>query len=249
VSRKHSAVNAQTQRVIPWSLINKVTSLMFIASLILWGYVEMTDADRFPIEHVKITGNYPHIHHKKIENALVPLVQNGFFNLPMAQLQQTLEQFPWIAHVELKRQWPDTLIVNIFEHQAYCLWNDTTVIATDNRLFKPPEPTLLKHLPKLYGPNGTEQIVLSMFEQLEEQLKPLQISVASLTLDNYYTWRMQLTNNLIVNLGREDVVARVGRFAKAYPKVFANQSADAAEYIDMRYQHGMAVKWRKQHKV
>lgn len=228
---------------INWSLINKITSLVFIVSVMLWGYVEITDPERFPFEHVKITGEYPHTDAQKIQQAVTPFVQDGFFNVSLKRLQVELEQLPWIVKADVKRQWPDTLIVNMTEHEAYCRWNNTAVIAADNTLFFPAITTIPAAIPTLSGPAGTDQIVLSMFEQLNQQLQPLQIKIASLTLDNYYTWQMTLTNGLSINLGREDIVARVGKFAKAYPKVFAGKT-ESVEYVDMRYQHGMAVKWR-----
>lgn len=242
-SRKTANSEVAATAPINWPLVNKITSLVFIFSLLLWGYMELTDSDRFTFDHVKITGEYPHVLPAEIQALVTPHAQRGFFNLSLRNLQTELEALPWVMSAEVKRKWPDTLIVNIVEHEAYCKWNDAAIIATDNTVFAPPKNTISKDLPALRGPEGTAQIVLSMFEQLSQQLQPLQIKIASLTLDNYYTWQLTLDNGLAVNLGREDVVARVGKFVKAYPKVFAGRASDV-EYIDMRYQHGMAVKWR-----
>lgn len=230
---------------INWSFFNKMTTVIFILSLLLWGYMELTDSDRFPINHIQITGTYQHTPHSAIQRALMPHVQTGFFNVSLRQLQHELEKYPWVANVSIQRQWPDTLIVEIQEHEAYCRWNQDVVIATDNTLLEPAAETIPTDLPALQGPPGTQQIVLSMFEQLSHQLAPLDIKIASLTMDNYYTWQMMLDNGLNINLGRDDVAARVSKFVRAYPNVIA-KPIGAIEYVDLRYRNGLAIKWRYQ---
>ncbi len=229
-----------------WPLMNKVTSLLFIGSLVLWGYIEFTDAERFPINRVSILGEYSHTPAAEIQAVIMPHLQQGFFKVSLKTLQIELEQFPWLAKAIVKRQWPDTLVVSLAEHKPYCRWNKTAIIASDTTLVMPNTDleSSMAGLPSLYGPEGKHLLVLSMFQNLNQALQPLQIKIASLSLDNYYTWHMTLTNGLTVNLGRHDIMQQVEKFVKAYPKVFADCPDLMPVLVDMRYQHGMAIKWQ-----
>ena len=243
---RSTMLSGRGKRYINWPLINKLTSLLFISSLALWGYIEFTDAERFPINRVSILGEYSHTPTAAIEAMITPHVQQGFFKVSLKTLQIELEQFPWLAKAIVKRQWPDTLVVSLAEYKPYCRWNNTAIIASDTTLFMPKTDLEMstKGLPFLYGPEGKHLLVLSMFQNLSQALQPLKIKIASLSLDNYYTWHMTLTNGLTVNLGRNDIMQQIGKFVKTYPKIFADHPDLTLTSVDMRYQHGMAVKWQ-----
>ncbi len=78
---------------------------------------------------------------------------------------------------------------------------------------------------------------------LSQQLTAVNLSIQSLRLDDHYSWYVVLDNGLNLNLGRHHLKLRMDRFVKAYTKVFSN-NIDKVQYVDLRYQHGMAVKWR-----
>ncbi len=48
-----------------------------------------------------------------------------------------------------------------------------------------------------------------------------------------------------IYLGKKEIAARLTRFCKAYPAVFA-EKADQLASVDLRYSRGMAVQWKQQ---
>jgi cell division protein FtsQ len=72
-------------------------------------------------------------------------------------------------------------------------------------------------------------------------LKPLQLSVGSLQLDARRTWRVQLSNDLTVEIGRSNPVDRIARFVRVYPEILAAESGQLIS-VDLRYSNGFAVR-------
>ena len=54
-----------------------------------------------------------------------------------------------------------------------------------------------------------------------------------------------LANDTKIYLGKKELEARLERFCKAYPAVFA-EKADQLSCVDLRYPRGMAVQWKQQ---
>ena len=227
---------------VNWSLINKLTTVVFCLSLLFWGYAELTDPAQFPVQHVSISGEYDRVGRSAIQQTVTPHVQNGFFQVSMSALRSELEQLPWVSKATVKRSWPDSLEVNIMQHKALCRWNDDAIIAADHQLFYPAVATISTQLPRLSGPDGKQWDVFASYQVLNKQLARLKLTVVSLKLDSYYDWHMQLNNGIKINLGRENISKQVNQFVKVYPKVFSRQ-VERVQYVDLRYQHGMAVKW------
>lgn len=228
---------------INWSLINKMTTIIFCLSMGLWGYAELTNPEQFPINHVKIGGDFERVGQNAIQQAVTPHVLDGFFSISMAAIQADVEQLPWVKTAAVSRRWPDTLTVAITQQQPVCRWNQNGIIATSQHIFYPDKASMPTHLPQLLGPEDAKWDVFTNFTRLSKQLSAANLSIQSLQLDDHYTWHMVLTNGLNINLGRHHLKFRMNRFVKAYTKVFSN-NIDRVQYVDLRYQHGMAVKWR-----
>jgi cell division protein FtsQ len=111
-------------------------------------------------------------------------------------------------------------------------------------VFEPEQRVDLPALPHFEGPDGYEQRVLLMYQQLQGMLKPLNLSVGSLQLDARRTWSVQLSNGLTVEIGRSNPVDRIARFVRVYPAILAAGSGQVMS-VDLRYSNGFAVRWQQ----
>tara|TARA_B100000989_G_scaffold267455_1_gene221542 strand:+ start:36179 stop:36802 length:624 start_codon:yes stop_codon:yes gene_type:complete len=200
-------------------------------------------ASWFPINTVKVTGEYPHINRQALQDVVVPDTDHGFFAMKMNKIKHHVEQLPWVAKADVKRVWPDKLVIHINEKQAAANWNKDSILTNSGEVFTPLKGDTQKNLPKLTGPAGQELEVFREFNTISQQLQPLGLTVTELRLSPRNAWRMKLSNGLEVVIGHSDVNERVTRFVKAYPKVIDGRDDDVV-YVDLRYPHGMAVRWR-----
>jgi cell division protein FtsQ len=137
--------------------------------------------------------------------------------------------------------WPDQLSIAVREQQPVAYWGDKGFLNPRAQVFEPEQAVDLPALPRFEAPDGHEQRVLLMYRQLHDMLKPLQLSVGSLRLDARRTWRVQLSNDLTVEIGRSDPVDRIARFVRVYPAILAAGSGQVMS-VDLRYSNGFAVR-------
>ena len=101
------------------------------------------------------------------------------------------------------------------------------------------------NLPKLFGPESQQIMVLQVYEKLGKILSTYGLKATGLYLRDNQSWVLSIGNDVQIFLGKKDLEARVLRFCKAYPAVFAEKSDQLAS-VDLRYPRGMAVQWKQQ---
>lgn len=221
----------------------RITWLILLFSLLFWSWLKLTAPGTLPIRTVKITGIYQHIDRKALQKAVLPLVRQGFFGTDVSTLQERISQLAWVNQVDIKRLWPDSLVIHVSEQKAIAKWNENDLLNPQGDVFAPGKWDISADLPHLWGPVQQQGLALHTYLQLRNVLSPLGIGIRELELTPRQAWRLVLNNGMTVFLGREQVQERLLRFVKVYPHVVGNRVADIA-YIDLRYPHGVAVNWK-----
>ncbi|MCO6414222.1 MAG: cell division protein FtsQ/DivIB [Thiogranum sp.] len=204
----------------------------------------MQDARAWPVRTVQVEGQFRHLEKARLQDEVLPLAQAGFFAVNVSDIQERIEQMPWVDQVSVRRVWPDRLTVKVVEQQPVARWGERGFLNGRAQLFEPQQPVDLTQLPQLAGPAGYEQRVLEMHGRLLNLLQPLRLGVAELQLDARRTWRVQLSNGLAVEIGRYDPLERIERFVRVYPAILA-AGKGAIESVDLRYSNGFAVRWQQ----
>lgn len=219
---------------------------LFIAAIFLslrLCYLFLADAQRFPINKVKITASYQHISHKELESVLSTFLKASFFSLSASKLQQSLNQIDWVDEVSLSRIWPDTLAIKISEKKPLALFGQA-MMTSDGRLFNHGVREGDSNLPKLNGPKEQMTEVLQVYQKLSKILAEYGLHMAALELRDNQAWDLMLVNGIKIQLGKKEIERRLRRFCKAYPSIIAEKAEQIAS-VDLRYPHGMAVQWKQ----
>jgi len=221
--------------------------LLILSALLLagrLGFLYLSDAQRFPITTIKVAASYQHVTHKELEAVLAKYLDASFFSLPVVSLQNELNAINWIDTVYVERVWPDTLKIKLVEKKPIAVWGDA-LMTEDGKLFNAgavPDDT---NMPKLKGPISQQAEVLQVYEKLSKILTSYGLNAAGLHLRDNQAWVLILGNGVKIYLGKNELEARLLRFCKAYPAVFAAK-ADQLASVDLRYPRGMAVQWKQQ---
>ncbi|MDI9819217.1 MULTISPECIES: cell division protein FtsQ/DivIB [unclassified Legionella] len=205
-------------------------------------YLYLADAQRFPINKVKITASYRHISHQELESVLIKYLNASFFSLAAGKLYTELASLEWVSQAQVERVWPDTLKISLIEKRPVATWNNA-LVTKDGELFNE-GGTLDSSLPHLRGPVNQQKEVLQVYKKMSKILSIYGLHVASLEWRENQAWELTLANGVILRLGKRDLETRITRFCKAYPAVFAERSQQLAS-VDLRYPRGMAVQWKK----
>lgn len=228
----------------PWTGRLLLALVMFTAlGLVLTGIQWLAQPENLPLRTVRVQGELNHVSAEAIWQQVAPLAAEGFVHVDIERVRQMLEQQPWVRSAQVRRMWPDALLVNLREQQVLARWGESGLLNPEGKVFYPSE-RIAGALPVLRGPEGTSVMVTAQFIELQRLLWALQLDIAEVTMDERRAWRLQLANGLQLVLGRSEHPQRMQRFVRAWPQVLAPRSA-TLERIDLRYTNGFAVSFRQ----
>ncbi|MNM87213.1 Cell division protein FtsQ [compost metagenome] len=199
-------------------------------------------ADR-PISKVSVEGDLSYVSQQAVQQRISPFVSASFFTIDLAGMRQELEQMPWIAHAEVRRVWPDQVVVRLEEQLPIARWGDEALLNNQGQAFAPREVANYEHLPRLSGPQRAQQQVMQQYQILSQMLRPLGFSISSLEMSSRGAWTLSTAQGVQIVLGRDHAVEQIRRFVTIHEKALKDQISKIAR-IDMRYPNGLAVAWR-----
>src|SRR5690606_30358015 len=165
-----------------------------------------------PVGRIVIESTFQRVTPIQIEATVAPSLEEGFWSLDLEELQARLDALAWVDSTELRRTWPDTLVVRITEHRAAARWRDEGLLNARGELFAERPEHGFPELPRLAGPEGSEREVARLYLQLRERLIDAHMTIDTLYLDERGSWRLVLASGQEVRFGRHDVEERVDRF-------------------------------------
>ncbi|WP_448212892.1 cell division protein FtsQ/DivIB [Colwellia sp. MEBiC06753] len=198
-----------------------------------------------PVTSVVISGEMPYTVENDILTAIEPLNIGNFFKVDVNQVQQRVNQLPWVYSVAVRKQWPNELKIYVVDQSPVARWNGDFFINQFGSAFQASADRVKQKLPEFFGPEGSEQIALDNFKSLSGLLAYRNLSIDELVLTERFSWQLTLSDGVQLNLGREERGGRVQRFMDIYPQIKQYQKDDEViDYIDLRYDTGVAVGWK-----
>jgi cell division protein FtsQ len=158
-----------------------------------------------------------------------------------------------VSSVAVRKKWPNELKIYVVDHKPVALWNGEFLINQLGKVFQADMTRIKHYLPNFFGPEGTESLALKNYRDLNILLAFNALKIDELILTERFSWQLTLNDGVTLNLGREERVERVQRFMDLYPiikaelkakKITEKQRNQAVDYIDLRYDTGLAVGWK-----
>ncbi|MGE8480273.1 MAG: cell division protein FtsQ/DivIB, partial [Pseudomonas shirazensis] len=203
----------------------------------------MPYADR-PITKIAVQGDLSYISQQAVQQRIAPFVAASFFSVDLGAMRAELEQMPWIAHAEVRRVWPDEVVIRLEEQLPVARWGDQALLNNQGEAFTPRELANYEHLPQLFGPQRAQQQVMQQYQVLSQMLRPMGFSIARLELRERGSWFLttgagSAGPGIELLLGRDHLVEKMRRFIAIYDKTLKEQITNIAR-IDLRYANGLA---------
>jgi cell division protein FtsQ len=193
-----------------------------------------------------------HINKPVVRQQVLETVQGNFFSVRLEDVKRGFESMPWVRHANVRRVWPNGLIVSIEEQKPFGIWGGVdshTLMNTYGELFAGRisdvgDGTVLIDFS---GPEDSSKEVMRLYEKANAWFKPWNTEVKTLTLSDRYAWHVKLSNGMKVEFGRDEENSdktltedRVARLFKYWPQV-QEKWANRVDAIDLRYANGFAV--------
>jgi cell division protein FtsQ len=198
-----------------------------------------------PVTSLVITGEMPFTVRQDIVMAVEAIDLSNFFQVDVNDVQYQISQLPWIYSVSVRKKWPNELKIYVVDQLPVAQWNGDFLINNEGVTFQADFSRIKKRLPQFYGPEGTELLALQNYTNLNDLLEFSQLSIDELVLSERFAWQLTLNDGVQLNLGREDRVKRIQRFMDIYPIIKKKKEDNQqVNYIDLRYDTGVAVGWK-----
>lgn len=214
-----------------------------IGSILAFGLFlknKLSEDESAPVTSLVISGEMAYTQKSDIERAIEHINFGNFFKVDVNNVQKMVATLPWVYSVSVRKQWPNELKIYVVDQDPIAQWNGDSYINVYGEVFQTGTSDLTKGLPSFFGPEGTEDVALKNYKNLNELLNFGGFKISELVLTERYAWQLTLESGVMLNLGRENRVERIQRFMDAYPHIKLEKDVQI-NYVDLRYDTGFAV--------
>jgi len=223
------------QRLSAWLLALVILALPVVAVMNGW-----IGSQQWPLRTLQVQGTFGNVSDEQVRQALLPYSEVGFLGLSLNQVQQALEELPWVQQAQVRRQWPDTLVISIVEHTPLAHWGKQQMVSMQGQLFPPPLGFEHLELPWLDGAEDRVQEVIALYKYAQTLFVPWDLSVQHVRIDARGSGSLVLNDGTHIILGRQQMQIRLHRLLRALPQLEV-KAQNAPLRIDLRYPNGFAV--------
>jgi cell division protein FtsQ len=223
-------------RLVAWALAIVLVTLPVVA--VIQGWI---GAERWPLRTLRVVGDLERVDAAKLRATVLPHAQRGFFAVRLEDAQIAVAKLPWVEQAEVRKQWPDVLIVKVVEHRPFAWWGEDRLLSERGRIFPGKGVKAPKTLPHFDGPESRSADLVALYNESRAMFAAEGLDVRVLRIDSRGSWSMTLSNGAELLIGRDDAKLRLARFARLLPQL-AQQGRPLAR-ADLRYTNGFALTW------
>lgn len=170
------------------ALVGMLVALLTVVLLVTDG---LYNPRHFNISRIALSGDAPHVDRDKLRVSVIEMIDGNYFSLDTEKILNVLHELPWVEKVRLRRQWPDTLMIDIEEYQPIALWGEDKWLTTSGKLVALPLPPNVA-LPQLSGPSGRVNEVWARYQKWAELFARHGIRLGSMDLSRQHLYTLDL---------------------------------------------------------
>lgn len=199
---------------------------------------------QYPIQNIKVVGTLKNVDQAVLKAALSPYMADNFFTVDLNEMKETAESLTWIDYADTKKEWPNTVIVYLQERVPVANWGKNEFLSVKGEIFSAEHVQPDVNLPTFIGKPEQAGVIAERYGKMQEILRDVGLSVRALELEDRISWKAQLDNGLTLVVDDKDSVEKLKRFTRLYG-IFTEQQKQQLFKVDLRYENGLAIKWKK----
>lgn len=235
-------------RAIRWGFwLGLLSLLLLLGGLWLagqWVHRVLMDEQQVPLDAIVLQGDLVYTSTDEVRDALTGDEVGSFFAADVTTLRQRVEALPWIYSAAVRKEWPGRLRIYLVEQEALAVWNERELLNRYGDIFAGRVEQVDDELPHLRGPRNDVDEVLRQYQKMNELLAMNGYRVTHLVMTERFSVDVTLANGITLRLGREARLQRIQRFIDLHGRL-TNADDRAIDYVDLRYDTGLAVGWRE----
>ena len=224
-------------RIAAWILA--VSLVLLPVAAVLNGWI---GGSRWPMRQLVVSGEFRQVSELRVRAAVLPFVQNGFFDVDLERVRRSLAKIPWVQRVDVRKRWPDRLEVSLLEYKPLARWGASRMLSENGELFPAPMGLTAK-LPLFEGPDTRAAELMAFHSQAKPLFLASGLQVTVVRLSARGSWNLSLSDGTEIEVGRGDPQLRLSRFARMLPRLVSTNPRQI-QRADLRYTNGFALTWR-----
>ncbi len=221
-------------------LLNQIATLLYAlagAAIAYAAVMVAIDSPLFALREVEIVGDTAHTSPAQARALAARELRGTFFTLELERASATFVTLPWVRSAQVRRVWPDRLVVTLEEHVPLARWNGAALVNLQGEVFHASTDAAL---PTFVGPEDTSTEMARHYTAFRDILAGVGRTPVEVHLSVRRAWQVKLDDGGILELGRQDLLPRLARYVAAYRTIVARVPPGAR--IDLRYENGFAVR-------
>jgi cell division protein FtsQ len=215
-----------------------------VLSMTLFGvWRARQDQCLFALKTLTVESRFAHLSAEQIRAAIKTQLDAGFFSIDLGATRAQLKALPWVAQVEVRKRWPETVFVRVVERNAIALWGENELLDTKGEAFRADGAGAISGLVSLRGPDSRRAELLMFYRNSEPMLRNLSLNLTHARFSKRGALTLRLSDGSKIILGREQQPARWQRFIENLPTLRAKNPGQRLIEVDLRYTNGLAARF------
>jgi cell division protein FtsQ len=239
--KRPAAAGSRRQSASAWfNRLLILTGAIVVIAAAIEAYLTL---DSIPVQRIIVTGELAHTRYEAVQEMVQPALAGGFLNADLQLIRDQLQALPWIYQATVRRRWPNSLEIHVEEELPIARWGNAGFLNHEGEIFRPDSAERWQSLPLLQGPEGSASALVATYQRLVDLLRPLQLTVSTLSMDERGQVEVALGSGATLILGGDEFLERMQRFVTIYRTELRARFSDV-QRVDLRYASGAAVAFR-----
>jgi cell division protein FtsQ len=227
-----------------WFSAMCITVLVALGAIAIGVWQSSRSGGFFPLTQLVIESHFHHVSAEQIRAAARAELQSNFFNVDLTAVRAKIAGEAWIEQVEVRKRWPDTIIVRVLERTAVAHWNDDALMDARATAFQVARAEDIRGLVRLAGPETRRVELLAFYQQSEPSLRQLSLHMTHAQITERGALTVKLSDGSKIMLGRDQQRERWRRLIENLPTLRSKNVGSRLVEVDMRYTNGLAVRFQ-----
>lgn len=194
-----------------------------------------------PIRVINIEGDFKRVSLKAFQTITLDIKNEGFLSFRQSLFRKKLESLDWVQSVQLTKEWPDTVNINVTEDDVVGIWNNELLLNSSGSLYALDKRVIPGELIQFFGPDELVDQVYKQFKLYNNELIARGILIEKIGLDLRGSWSVTVRPGIEIKLGDLNTDERFNRFLMIWDESLL-ENFELISYIDLRYAEGFVIK-------
>ena len=199
---------------------------------------------QYPIKTVKVIGEFRFLERQKLEKVLNIYLTDNFFQVDLDNVKKQAEELPWIEQAWVKKSWPDTVELILQERKPLANWGNGQLISEMKEIFEGEGVNQQGELPILYGADDYASLMVDRYLEMEGLFAEIGLTIKTVELEERFSWRVTVSEDITLIISEERCLEKLKGFVGLYKKM-PEMDKSYIKQVDLRYDNGLAIKWKK----